>query len=90
VILTRQGSHAQLWQFSDGRRRPLRIGRSVSNQQLEWSAGDSAGPIDVANGQFESSEQMSAGRDPARPGQWNESADPHARHVSPHRFRGRW
>ena len=75
MILPRQGGHAQASQFVHGRRGPLRIGRGVSDHQLEWSSDDPAGVIDFANGQLESSEQVLARLDPARPGQRNESAD---------------
>jgi hypothetical protein len=75
VILTRQGGHAQASQFLDGRLGPLWISRGVSDHQLEWSSDDPAGLIDFANGQLESSEQVLARLDPARPSQRNESAD---------------
>jgi hypothetical protein len=75
VILARQGSHAQASQFIDGRRGPAWISRGVSDDQFEWSSVDPAGGIDVANGQLESSEQVLAGFDPARPTERNESAD---------------
>ncbi|GAA1312725.1 hypothetical protein Psi02_73780 [Planotetraspora silvatica] len=75
MILPRQSGHAQASQFVYGRRGPLRIGRGVPDHQLEWSSDDPAGVIDLANGQFESSEQVSACLDPARPSQRNESAD---------------
>jgi hypothetical protein len=67
VILPRQGSHAQPSQFIYSRRGPLRISRGVSHHQLEWSSGDPAGVIDLANGQLESSKQVLACLDPARP-----------------------
>jgi hypothetical protein len=67
VILPRQGSHAQASQFIYGRRGPLWISRGVSDHQLEWSSDDPAGVIDFANGQLESSKQVSACLDPARP-----------------------
>ncbi|GIH72241.1 hypothetical protein Mth01_44940 [Sphaerimonospora thailandensis] len=75
MILPRQGGHAQAGQFIDGRRGPLRIGRGVSDHQLEWSSADPAGVIDFANGQLESGEQVPACLDPARPTQRNESTD---------------
>jgi len=53
----------------------LWISRGVSDHQLEWSSDDPAGVIDFANGQLESSEQVLACLDPARPSQRNESAD---------------
>jgi hypothetical protein len=67
MVFPSQGSHAQASQFIDGCRGPLWISRSVSDHQLEWSSGDPAGVIDFANGQLESSEQMSACLDPAGP-----------------------
>jgi hypothetical protein len=75
VILPRQGSHAQTSQFIDRRRSPLWISRGVSNQQFEWSPHDPAGVVDLANGQLQPSEQVSAGRDPARPSERHERAD---------------
>jgi hypothetical protein len=56
-------------------RGPLWISRGVSNQQLEWPPEDPAGLIDFANGLLESSEQVSARLDPARPSERNQSAD---------------
>jgi hypothetical protein len=75
VILPRQGGHAQASQLINGRRRPLWISRGVSDHQLEWPSDDSAGVIDVANGQLEPGKQMLAGLDPAGPSQRHESAD---------------
>jgi hypothetical protein len=76
AILPRRGGHAQAGQFVYGRRGPLRISLGVPDHQLERSSGDPAFVIDVANGRLESSEQVPARLDPARPGQRNESADP--------------
>ena len=76
MIFARQGSHAQASQFIYGRRGPLWISRGVSDHQLEWSCDDPAGVIDFANGQLESSEQVLACLDPARPSQRDERADP--------------
>jgi hypothetical protein len=75
VILPRQSAHAQASQVIDGRRGPLWISRGVSDHELEWSADDPAALIDFANGQLESSEQVSPCLDPARPSERNESAD---------------
>ena len=82
VVFPRQGSHAQTSQFIYGRRGPLWIRRGVSDHQLEWSSGDPAGVIDVANGQLESREQVLAGLDPAGPGQRNESAELNVVHAA--------
>jgi hypothetical protein len=51
------------------------VSRGVSDHQLEWSADDPAGVIDVADGQLESGEQMVACLDPARTSQRDEGAD---------------
>jgi hypothetical protein len=67
VILPAKGSHAQTSQFIYGRSGSLCITGGVSDHQLEWSSDDPAGVIDVANGQLESSEQVSACLDPAGP-----------------------
>lgn len=67
MILPRQGSHAQASQLIYGRRRPEWISRGVSDHQLERPSDNSAGVIDVANGQLEPSEQMPARLDPAGP-----------------------
>jgi len=75
VIFACQGGHAKARQFVDGRRGLPWIGRGVSDQQLEWPADDAAGVIDVADGQLESREQVSACLDPARPRERNESTD---------------
>jgi hypothetical protein len=75
VILPGQGSHAEASQFIYGRRGPLWISRGVPDHQLEWSSDDPAGVINFANRQLESSEQVSACLDPARPSERNESAD---------------
>jgi hypothetical protein len=56
-------------------RDPVRIGGGVPHHQLERSADDPAGVIDVVNGELESGQQVPAGLDPAGPGQGNESAD---------------
>jgi hypothetical protein len=79
VVLPRQRGHAQAGQFVHGRRGPLRIGRGVPDHQFEWSSVDPAGVIDVANGQFESGEQVPSRLGPAGPGQRNEGADPDGR-----------
>jgi hypothetical protein len=42
-----------------------RVPSRVTDHQLEWSSDDPAGVIHVANGQLESSEQVSACLDPA-------------------------
>jgi hypothetical protein len=76
VILPRQGSHTQTIQFIYGRRGALRISRGVSDHQLEWSSDDSASVIDFANGQLESSKQVLACLDPARPSERYQNADP--------------
>jgi hypothetical protein len=75
VILPGQGSHAQASQFIYGRSSPLRISGSVPDHQLEWSSADPARVINFGNGQLESSEQVPARRDPAGPGERNESTD---------------
>jgi hypothetical protein len=75
VILPRQGSHAQASQFIYGRHGPLWISRGVADRELEWSSDYPAGVIDVTNGQLESSEQVLACLDPARPSERKESAD---------------
>jgi hypothetical protein len=90
VILPRQGSHAQASQFIYGRRGLLWISRGVSDQQLESSSADPAGVIDVANGQLESGEQVSACLDPARSSERNESADLNGCSVSPLRSAWLW
>ena len=67
MVLPRQRSHAQASQLIYGRRGPLWISCGISDHQLEWSSDDPAGVIDFANGQLESSEQVLACLDPARP-----------------------
>jgi len=54
---------------------PLRISGGVPDHQLKWPPGDSAVLVDVADGQFESGEQVPACVDPAGPGQRDERAD---------------
>ena len=75
MIFARQGGHAQPGQFGYGGRGLLRISGGVPYHQLERCSGDSAGVVDLTNGQLEASEQVPAGLDPARPGERNESAD---------------
>jgi len=51
------------------------ISGSVPDHQLEWSSADPARVINLAGGQPESSEQVTARLDPAGPSQRNESTD---------------
>ena len=62
---------------------PLRIASAIADDELERSAGDSAGVIDFANGELESGKQVLTCFDPARAGQLNKSADLDRRSVSP-------
>jgi hypothetical protein len=75
VILPGQGSHAQASQFIDGRGGPLRISRGVPDHQLEWPPADPAAVVNLANGQLEPCEQVSARLDPAGPGKRDQSTD---------------
>ena len=75
MVLARQGGHAQAGQLIYGRRGPLWISRAVSDDQLEWSTGDSTVVIDFADGELESGEQVPARLHPAGPSQRDERAD---------------
>jgi hypothetical protein len=76
VIFPSQGGDPEASQFVDGRGGPTRIGRGIPDHQLEASAADAAGSVDVVRRQFEPGQQVTACFDPAGPGEGNESADP--------------
>jgi len=63
--------------------------RGVPDDQFEWLAKDSAGIVDIVDGQLKARKQMLAGFDPAGPTQRNECADSEGCFVGSTGFRYR-
>jgi hypothetical protein len=89
VILPRERNCAQAGQFIHDGCGSVRIGRGVPDDQFEWLAKDSAGIVDIVDGQLKARKQMLAGFDPAGPTQRNECADSEGCFVGSTGFRYR-